>query len=143
MISNDYRFYLSFENSMCSDYVTEKFFRYFPLDTILLVRGGADYKKLVPQNTYINTADFDTFSELVEYLKYVGSNEKLYIEYLRRKDVYSSYGEIIDNDISYCALCRKLNHADYHRKTYASIPRYQNDCYIPNDIEEMDCFKME
>ena len=138
MISNDYRFYLSFENSMCSDYVTEKFFRYFPLDTILLVRGGADYKKLVPQNTYIDTADFDTFSELVEHLKYVGSNEKLYTEYLRRKDVYSSYGEIIDNDISYCSLCRKLNNVDKHRKTYDSIPRYQKECYVPNDLEEMD-----
>ena len=80
VVYNDYRFYLSFENSMCSDYVTEKFFPILPADSILLVRGGADYKKLVPQNTYIDTADFDTFLELVEYLKYVGSNEKPYID---------------------------------------------------------------
>ena len=41
MISSDLRF----ENSLCSDYVTDKLFRYFPLDVVVIVRRGADYNK--------------------------------------------------------------------------------------------------
>ena len=44
MISNNYKFYLSFENSLCEDYVTEKLFKILPLDVVPVVRGGANYR---------------------------------------------------------------------------------------------------
>ena len=53
---------------MCEDYVTEKLFKYFRYDTILVVRGGANYKKLLPKQTFIDTADFKSFKSLVDFL---------------------------------------------------------------------------
>ena len=134
MISTEYKFYLGFENSLCSDYITEKFFRYFNLDVVLVLRGGADYKKLLPDGIYINTANFDSVSELVRYLKHVGSNETLYTAYLRRKDMYETVPVIETRCLSFCALCRKLNNLDAYRKNYETIPKYMETCHKPKDI---------
>ena len=134
MISTKYKFYLSFENSSCSDYITEKLFRYFNLDVVLVVRGGADYKKLLPGDIYINTANFDSVAELVGYLKHVGSNETLYTAYLRRKVMYETVPLIETMCLSFCALCRKLNNIDAYRKVYETIPKYLETSHKPKDI---------
>nr|KAG5701498.1 hypothetical protein BaRGS_000894 [Batillaria attramentaria] len=58
LLNSTYRFYLSFENSVCRDYVTEKFYKIFAnVNAIPVVRGGADYKKFFPPGTFID-ADF-------------------------------------------------------------------------------------
>ena len=137
MISGEYKFYLSFENSMCEDYVTEKFFKYFRYDTILVVRGGADYKKLLPKHTFIDTADFKSFESLVSYLTMVGNNETLYTTYLRNKARYTST-DWKDNNQPFCALCTKLNNVDIYKKTYTQIPQNLHKCYTPGDIDLLD-----
>jgi alpha-1,3-fucosyltransferase len=38
-ISKDYKFYLSFENSICTDYVTEKLFNTMMLPIVPIVMG--------------------------------------------------------------------------------------------------------
>ena len=38
-LSNNYMFYLSFENSLCMDYVTEKFFNILQDDILPVVLG--------------------------------------------------------------------------------------------------------
>ena len=135
MINKDYKFILSFENSFCTDYITEKFFKYYTLDTLVVVRGGADYNKLLPKESYINTADFDTFTELADYLKKVNSSEKLYIEHMKKKDRYSA---TTDNDMAFCSLCAKLNNLQDNRNVYESVPSKLETCTIPMDIEKMD-----
>ena len=134
MISTEYKYYLSFENSLCSDYVTEKVFKYLPLNTVLIVRGGADYKRLLPDDLFINTADFNSFAELTEYLKLVGSNETLYTGYLKRKDKYESVPRETTICLSVCALCRKLNNLETNRKSYKTIPTYAETCHKAEDI---------
>ena len=133
-ISGEYKFYLSFENSMCEDYVTEKFFKYFRYDTILVVRGGADYKKLLPKHTFIDTTDFKSFESLVSYLTLVGNNETLYTTFLRNKARYTS----TDTNLPFCALCTKLNNVDIYKKTYIQIPKNLHKCYTPGDIDLFD-----
>ena len=48
MAESGYKFYLSFENSFCTGYVTEKFYKALELDIIPVVMGGADYKARAP-----------------------------------------------------------------------------------------------
>jgi alpha-1,3-fucosyltransferase len=80
-----YKFYLSFENSICKDYVTEKFFNVLNTELIPVVYGGANYTKHVPRTSYINVRDFTTPKKLAEYLKWVGSNKTEYYKYFEWK----------------------------------------------------------
>ncbi|WAR21083.1 LOW QUALITY PROTEIN: FUCTC-like protein [Mya arenaria] len=63
-----YKFYLAFENSFCSDYISEKFLRYYNHDWILVARGGANYRKVIPTQTYVNSAEFESPAKLAGYL---------------------------------------------------------------------------
>ena len=44
MISKEYKFFFAFENSICKDYISEKFFRYLETDTVVVARGSNQYK---------------------------------------------------------------------------------------------------
>lgn len=44
MIENKYKFFLSFENTFCNDYVTEKLFSILLLNIVPIVFGGVGYK---------------------------------------------------------------------------------------------------
>ncbi len=46
MVEEGYKFYLSFENSVCSDYVTEKFWKILNLDVIPVVLSGANFAEV-------------------------------------------------------------------------------------------------
>ncbi len=43
IIAKEYMFYFAFENSICTDYITEKFFRFLKYDIIPVVLGGGNY----------------------------------------------------------------------------------------------------
>ena len=43
MAGKRHKFYLSFENSVCLDYATEKFYETFKYGMIPIVYGGAQY----------------------------------------------------------------------------------------------------
>ena len=54
-----YKFSLAFENSLCRDYVTEKFWRILNETlSIPIVMGGADYKALAPPDSYLDVTNF-------------------------------------------------------------------------------------
>lgn len=134
----NYKFILAFENCLCEDYITEKVFERYNMDVILVVRGGADYKKLLPQGTYINTADFKNTSHLTEFLKNTGGDKDLYINYLTRKDKYIAYNEDDFGHIfALCELCRKLNHIQKYRNMHVNMKDFflnKSQCIVPKDI---------
>jgi alpha-1,3-fucosyltransferase len=47
IIASEFKFYLAFENSICRDYITEKFFIILNYNIIPVVRGGGDYSRFV------------------------------------------------------------------------------------------------
>ena len=54
IIGTDYKFYLAFENSVCTDYITEKFFGILAFNIIPVVLGGGQYDYYVSDQNYFN-----------------------------------------------------------------------------------------
>ena len=65
-ILNYYHFYLSLENSLCPDYVTEKLYRALAHHAIPVVYGGANYSRFLPAGSYVNAVDFASPQELAK-----------------------------------------------------------------------------
>ena len=58
IIVKNVQFYLSLENSLCTDYVTEKFWKVLPYNVIPVVLNGANMSNIAPKNSYIDFKDF-------------------------------------------------------------------------------------
>lgn len=66
----NYKFYLSFENSNCAQYITEKlWWNAFAKNSIPIVMGASrhDYQLLLPPNSYINVDEFARPVDLARY----------------------------------------------------------------------------
>jgi alpha-1,3-fucosyltransferase len=61
ILGTQYKFYLAFENSICKDYVTEKFFGILKFNIIPVVLGGGSYNKFVRLVIYFNLTVFFYF----------------------------------------------------------------------------------
>jgi len=85
---NDYRFYFSFENSLCKDYVTEKLFGVMNYTVIPVVLSGADVPSMVPPHSVINIVDFESPRHLADYLIYLSKNDTAYNEYFQWRGQY-------------------------------------------------------
>ncbi|CAL1548726.1 unnamed protein product [Lymnaea stagnalis] len=133
MLSEDYKFYLSFENSLCQDYVTEKLFRVFQYRThiVPVVRGGLDYDKHVPPGMVVNTAHFKTIKDLAEHLKHLAGDHALYANMLKEKDKLVT----LDRKFDWCDICEKL-HTETGTKIIDDIQRWSHGgtCREPADL---------
>ena len=109
MIASKYKFYLSFENSICKDYVTEKFFDPLQRNIIPIVLGGADYSKIAPPHSYIDALQGDPKS-LAKLLNKIASNDALYASYFWWKQFYSVGGfSPQDRAKAPCTVCQMLH----------------------------------
>ncbi|KRX67614.1 Glycoprotein 3-alpha-L-fucosyltransferase A [Trichinella sp. T9] len=120
MLDNDYRFYLSFENSLCKDYITEKYFHNAMEHYIIPVVMGAskaEYEKVSPPHSFIHVDDFRSPKELAIYLKKVAQNNTLYNSYFEWKSHYR-----LINTYFWCRLCSLLNYPK--RKVYNDLQNW-------------------
>jgi alpha-1,3-fucosyltransferase len=109
MLEERYKFYLSFENFICTDYITEKFFEILNRTIVPIVYRGTDYSQIAPFHSYINALDF-TPEKLAQYLKLLDSIDTLYNEYFWWKDHYrveAGVDEMASN--GFCDLCKTLH----------------------------------
>jgi alpha-1,3-fucosyltransferase len=88
MLSRHYRFYLSFENSLCPDYVTEKLYRLLAHDTVPVVYGGADYSDFFPARSYVDGRHFENPEALADHLEKLIAKDTLYSSYFEWKSQY-------------------------------------------------------
>ena len=86
-IRSDYKFYLSFENAFCDDYVTEKFFSNVN-DHVVIVLGGANYSVVAPPHSYIDVLDYSSPRALAQYLHELDRNDTAYLSYFWWKEHY-------------------------------------------------------
>ena len=118
MMDKHYKFYLSFENSVCDDYLTEKYFNIFRYNVIPVSYSGGKFTEMSPPHSSINVLDFTSAKALVKYLKKVDSNDNLFAEYFWWKDFYVVRQSPEDGAQAYCDLCARLNSPDSPKKVY-------------------------
>ncbi|KAI5652021.1 glycosyltransferase family 10 (fucosyltransferase) c-term domain-containing protein [Phthorimaea operculella] len=109
MIKKDYYFYLSFENSFCEDYVTEKLLNAVQNYAVPIVYGGANYSRFLPAHSYLNARNFKPEMMANKMYKLM-KNFKEYVEYFRWTNHYSYHKmpESVHTD-EYCSMCALLN----------------------------------
>ena len=136
-IMNAHKFYLSFENTICTDYASEKLFKVMQTNmrTVPVVRNGVEnLKDILPPHSYIDTREFDSPKELAEYLQLLDSNDELYNEYFAWRSQYTCELGWVP-----CTLCRSF-HKVYGRqgtlfKDTTEIFSYTKNCEAsPTDI---------
>ena len=133
MLNTTYKFYLSFENRLCDDYMTEKPWKAIHNNVVPVVLGAYNYSELMPPNSYIDIKDFASPKELAEYLIMLDNNDELYNRYLSWKGVY----EIVKHPPVQCNLCEYLNVVKDVRKTYDRLDLFwnpQTKCYKPTQF---------
>lgn len=121
MVRSDYKFYLSFENSWCPDYFTEKFIRGFMFDTVPVVMSGTDYSHFAPRHSYIDARDFSSPKELAKYLVMVAESDYLYAQYFQWK---TDYTIDVPDWRGWCDLCRMANDDSLPPKVYPDIIKW-------------------
>ena len=117
-----HKFYLSFENSYCREYFTEKAFNNgFNNFLVPIVIADVDFndQTVIPPNSTINALDFSSVKELTDHMKRIASNSTLYNEYFKWHSHYDirGYG-------SYCDLCRRVANDDHTTKIYTSLENW-------------------
>jgi hypothetical protein len=74
-----YKFTLAFENSIATDYVTEKFFQPLIAGSVPVYLGAPNIAEYAPgKDCFINVADFDGPASLAAHLKRVSADEAEY-----------------------------------------------------------------
>ena len=133
MIERDYKFYISFENSFCDDYVTEKLYSILNLDVVPIVLGGANYSYFAPPYSFIDARQFKSAFELANYLKVLDADDSMYNAYFWWKPHYRIRNKMNDLKLSMCGLCSRL-HSDTATKVYNDIEKWwvrDSHCKIP------------
>lgn len=121
MLENKYKFYLSFENSLCSDYVTEKFFNVLKYDVIPVTFNGADMTSIAPPHSYVHALDYKNPEELAKALKDIANDDALYASYFWWRDYYEIRNSAQDRAQAYCDLCSRLNDPQEPVKVYKDM----------------------
>lgn len=117
LVPPNYKFLLSFENSVCEEYITEKFFKRLNQNLVPIVLGGGNYSKIAPPHSYIDVLDFQSPEKLAAYLLHLDQSPEEYLSYFWWKDYY----RVFEIDVPpICELCQML-HDDKPINSYQNM----------------------
>lgn len=111
-----YKFTLAFENSICRDYVTEKFFDPLIAGSVPVYLGAPNVADFAPgERCFINSADFSGPRALADFLLALAADEAAYQDYLawKRQPLRPELRRIIELQRTHplCRLCQALRRA--------------------------------
>ena len=143
ILNSTYRYYLAFENTLCTDYITEKFFENYDYDILQIVRGG-DLKTRpinISKEAYISTSDFKDAHALGKYLQSLSQDTNQYANKLKIKDKYRliHYREVFKK--SMCEICKRLHNLEEYHSVYKNMAEWfttNQPCFKPDDIPHDD-----
>lgn len=129
---SQYHFYLSFENSNCKDYVTEKLSNTYVAGTIPIVDGPSDYGPFIPNpHSIIRVDQFQNPKQLANYLERVLAEKDLYESYFdyREKGLSDRFKSTLDSfEQGKCDLCKLA----YERHSNISLYYPGKKIYLDN-----------
>ncbi|OWF43936.1 Alpha-(1,3)-fucosyltransferase C [Mizuhopecten yessoensis] len=115
-LKQKYKFYLSFENSLCRDYITEKSFDIYSnmLDVVPVTRGFCGiYSMYLPPGSFIDTSYYNDIDQLGHFLNYLSRNKTSYLRYFQwRKHYQVQYPD------PFCELCDRMHEPNMTTKYY-------------------------
>ena len=104
------KFYFAFENSICSDYITEKFGNPLALYAIPIVNGWREsYEQILP-GSFIHIGDFENNSKLAEYLSHLLGNKDDFFAYHKWRLTHEVLKEERSEmyNLLHCRVCEKV-----------------------------------
>lgn len=131
-IISTYKFYLSFENSNCDYYITEKLWNPLLTGTVPIVDGPTNYTLFSPsKHSLIKIDDYNNPKQLAEYLIYLSNNVTAYLEYFTYRsnikmldqsflNVWNkSYGGSsekwgYDETSGFCKMCKRIYESSHN-----------------------------
>ncbi|XP_011634119.1 alpha-(1,3)-fucosyltransferase 7-like [Pogonomyrmex barbatus] len=132
-----YKFYLSFENSNCREYLTEKvFWNAYHKFAIPIIMGASrqDCQQLLPPRSFLHTDDFASVNALADYLRYLDHDDERYLRYHEWRDHYrviNEHGYFGSVSRHYCRLCEALHYNPTKPKVYTRLEHFwskEKDC---------------
>lgn len=125
LLHNQYKFYLSLENTLCADYVTEKFIGIMHYNVIPIVFDlHGHHERLAPPHSYINAAHFPSVRDLADYLIRLDQNDTLYNEYFWWKKHYTIHDSRPEEKLAMCHLCAMLHQNNLPAKIYDDMTEW-------------------
>ncbi|KAM4617392.1 4-galactosyl-N-acetylglucosaminide 3-alpha-L-fucosyltransferase FUT6-like [Discoglossus pictus] len=122
---SQYKFYLAFENSIHTDYITEKlWYNALTSGTVPVVMGPPrdNYERFIPPDSFIHVDDFPTAQQLAAYLHELDKDDNRYHQYFNWRSRFKPVGDV--NWIHhYCKICKSLKEAPPY-KTIPSIAKW-------------------
>ncbi|KAL3070437.1 hypothetical protein niasHT_032227 [Heterodera trifolii] len=113
-------FYFAFENSVCPQYVTEKFWKPFRALTVPIVLRRSVLEGLdVPPNAFIAADDFDTVEELADYLTKLRNDTERYLKFFEWTKTYQKNHFAIMHS-PFCKLC-EFAHRQYDEDLKSTV----------------------
>ncbi len=118
------KFYLSFEDSIHRDYITETFNGPLAAGTVPIVLGPprANYEDFAPGSSFIHVNDFPTPVALAEHLQKLDKDDEAYIRYFDWRQFYSIRRHLTEEKHKFAhAICQACHYITT-RKEYRVVP---------------------
>nr|CAD7458324.1 unnamed protein product [Timema tahoe] len=134
---NEYKFYLSFENSNCREYLTEKvWFNAYLKNSVPVIMGASleDCGRFLPPGSYVHVDAFKSPAHLAGYLKHLAAMPAEYNAFFAWKKLFkvvNEHGYFDAPVFHYCRLCEALNYNGRSRKVYEDLDKFwsvRRDC---------------
>lgn len=117
------KFFLSFENSISKDYITDIFTDPLALGTVPIVLGlpRNNYEDFVPASSFIHVNDFPDAKALADFLHKLDEDDEAYRKYFEWKRFYTVRRHLTEKHEFAHAICQACHYVSM-RKEYRMVP---------------------